>query len=73
METKEIKFESDFLPEEYQARYREAQSKMEEEGIDALLLSLGIHLRYLTGFRSPFWGDAPGSPLALILNTLTIQ
>lgn len=66
METKEIIFEADFPPEEYQTRYRKAQSKMEEEGIDALLLSLGIHLRYLTGFRSPFWGDAPGSPLALI-------
>jgi Xaa-Pro aminopeptidase len=66
MEIKEIIFEADFPLEEYQARYCKAQSKMEEEGIDALLLSLGIHLRYLTGFRSPFWGDAPGLPLALI-------
>lgn len=66
METKEIIFEADFPSAEYQDRYRKAQSKMEEEGIDALLLSMGIHLRYLTGFRSPFWGDAPGSPLALI-------
>jgi len=66
METKEIIFEADFSSEEYQDRYQKAQNKMEQEGIDALLLSMGIHLRYLTGFRSPFWGDAPGSPLALI-------
>ena len=60
MNTAEIFYEPDFPKEEYAARYRRARQLMDENGYDALLLSLGIHLRYLTGYRTPFWGDAPG-------------
>jgi Xaa-Pro dipeptidase len=61
-----IFYEADFPRAEYEARYARARRVMEELGIDALLLSLGIHIRYLAGYRTPFWGDAPGIPLALI-------
>jgi Xaa-Pro aminopeptidase len=66
MNTNEALFEADFPKEEYAARYARARQLMDEKGLDALLLSLGIHLRYLTGYRTPFWGDSPGTPLALI-------
>jgi len=66
MHTHEVLFEADFPKEEYAARYARARQLMDEKGLDALLLSLGIHLRYLTGYRTPFWGDSPGTPLALI-------
>jgi Xaa-Pro dipeptidase len=73
METKGILFEADFPRWEYESRYLKAQQLMDEKGVDALLLSLGIHLRYLTGYRSPFWGDAPGIPLALIPKDLSSE
>lgn len=66
METDEIRFDPEFSIEEYKSRYQKAQELMIEQGIDALIISLGIHLRYLTGYRAPFWGDAPGTPLAII-------
>jgi Xaa-Pro aminopeptidase len=66
MEINEIRFSADFSVEEYKSRYQKAQIEMSEQEIDALIISLGIHLRYLTGYRAPFWGDAPGIPLALI-------
>jgi len=66
MNTDGILFEADFPKEEYLARYTKACQLMDAIGIDALLLSLGIHLRYLTGYRTPFWGDLQVLPLALI-------
>ena len=66
MNMRETAVEADFPRDEYDARYDRARALMADLEIDALLLSLGIHLRYLTGFRTPFWGDAPGIPLALI-------
>ena len=66
MHTPGILYEAEFHPAEYRARYEKARGAMDCLGIDALLLSLGIHLRYLAGYRTPFWGDAPGIPLALI-------
>jgi Xaa-Pro dipeptidase len=66
MQTDEILFEADFPVQEYESRFSKARHFMAEKDMDALLLSLGIHLRYLTGYRTPFWGDTPGIPLALI-------
>jgi Xaa-Pro dipeptidase len=66
MDTHGVLFEADFPPAEYRARYERAQAVMDASGVDAVLLSLGIHLRYLAGYRTPFWGDAPGIPLALM-------
>jgi len=66
MGREEAMFRADFPPEEYKTRYDKAREQMGVLGIDALLLSLGIHLRYMAGYRTPFWGDAPGIPLAII-------
>ncbi len=66
MDTHAALYEADFPAAEYRARYERAQAVMDASAVDALLLSLGIHLRYLAGYRTPFWGDAPGIPLALI-------
>jgi Xaa-Pro aminopeptidase len=66
MHTQGVLFEADFPRAEYDARYARARQVMEELDIDALLLSLGIHIRYLAGYRTPFWGDAPGMPLVLV-------
>jgi Xaa-Pro dipeptidase len=66
MYTDEILFEADYPDVEYTARYNMARQLMDEMGVDALLLSLGTHLRYLTGYRTPFWGDLQTLPVALI-------
>src|SRR3990170_7655485 len=68
----------DFPTEEFQDRYRRVQRLMREAGLDALLLSDGGNLIYLTGYRTllliskfrPFlaMAFADGDPMLVLPN-----
>jgi Xaa-Pro dipeptidase len=56
----------DFSAGEYRQRYARLQSRLQAEGIEALVASAKLHLRYLTGYRSPFWDMAGDIQLAIL-------
>ncbi len=56
----------EFPPSEYAARYRRLQERMQAQGVDALLASAKLHLRYLAGYRSPFWDMVADIQLAIL-------
>lgn len=63
---------ADFPASEYLGRVQRLQASCQKASIDALLLSAKPHLRYLTGYRSPFWDMAADVQLAILpadLNT----
>ncbi len=57
--TKYLQFE----PAEYKSRLRSIQSRMEERGIDAMLVSWRENFRYLTGIDTEIWVNT-SRPLA---------
>lgn len=56
----------EFSRSEYLERYHRLQARMQKQGIDAFLLSAKTHLRYFTGFRSPFWDMVADVQLAIL-------
>ncbi len=65
-----------FAPEEYAARTKRAQARMEQLGLDGLLVMSEPEVRYFSGFHTPFWQSptrpwflyvpASGKPIAVI-------
>ena len=55
-----------FAEGEYRARVARAQSKMQAQGLAALLLTTEPELRYFTGFLTRFW-ESPSRPWFLVL------
>lgn len=56
----------EFPTSEYAQRYERLQARLREAGIDAVLASAKLHLRYLAGYRSPFWDMAADIQLAIL-------
>lgn len=57
---------TEFPPEEYELRVTRAHALMEEEGLDALLLTQMENVRYLTGYLSLLWISKFRPLLALV-------
>ncbi|KIC43212.1 peptidase M24 [Ruegeria sp. ANG-R] len=55
-----------FAPEEFAARVKRAQHRMEATGLSALLLTTEPELRYFTGYLTRFW-ESPTRPWFLIV------
>ncbi|HZQ09833.1 MAG TPA: Xaa-Pro peptidase family protein [Anaerolineae bacterium] len=59
-------YQAEFAPTEYAARIQRLRARMQQASVDALLVSAKLHLRYLTGYRSPFWDMAGDIQLAIL-------
>jgi Xaa-Pro aminopeptidase len=55
-----------FALEEYQTRWKKAQSKMKTAGLDGLLLTQEVDFAYFAGFHTRFW-QSPTRPWFLVL------
>ncbi|MEX3015733.1 M24 family metallopeptidase [Gymnodinialimonas hymeniacidonis] len=55
-----------FPDEEFRSRCTKAQSLMAETGLDALLLTTEVEVRYYTGFLTRFW-ESPTRPWFVVL------
>ena len=55
-----------FPTEEFEARVNRAQSRMHEQGMDGIVLSMPQNFRYFSGFNSQFW-ESPTRPFFVVV------
>ncbi|MEM9580487.1 MAG: aminopeptidase P family N-terminal domain-containing protein, partial [Pseudomonadota bacterium] len=55
-----------FPLEEYQRRISGVQKRMNDKGLDAILLTIDTDIRYITGYLTRFW-ESPTRPWFVIV------